>query len=147
MSRWLALAALALLTFAGWAAQPAGMVKVVKGSVSIDGAGGKRGAVPGDIVEVGDTIVTGGDGQVGVALKDNTLLSAGPNSTLVLEDFAFDATTHAGVLDARVKRGTLAVVSGKIVKNSPATVRFRTPNSMLGVRGTSFVIDVGAGEP
>ena len=129
------------------AAEPAGVIKTVKGQVSIERAGAIAAAAPGAKVQAGDRIVTGPDGRVGVTLQDNTLLSAGPNSTLDLNAFAFDSTTHAGAIDASVKRGTLAVVSGKIAKQSPETVRFRTPNAILGVRGTSFVVDAGQGEP
>lgn len=125
------------------AAQLAGVVKIVKGDVAIERAEEKPTAAPGVQVQVGDRIVTGRDGSIGITLRDNTLLSAGPNSTVVLEKFAFDSTTHAGTIDASVKRGTLAVVSGKIAKQSPETVRFRTPNAILGVRGTSFVVDAG----
>lgn len=131
---------------AAWAAQPAGVVKIVKGSVAIERAAEKRSPEPGDRVVAGDRIVTGTDGQIGLTLNDNTLLSAGPNSTLVLDQFAFDSTTHAGVIDASVRRGTLAVVSGKIAKQSPESVRFRTSNAILGVRGTTFIIDAGSGE-
>jgi hypothetical protein len=76
-------------------------------------------------------------------LHDNTLLSAGPNSTVDLNKFAFDSTTHAGTIDATVKRGTLSVISGKIAKATPEAVRFSAPGMTLGVRGTSFVIDAG----
>lgn len=125
------------------AAQPAGIVKIARGSVAIERSDGSRPAAPGMQVQAGDRIVTGRDGSVGITLRDNTLLSAGPNATLVLDKFAFDSTTHAGTIDASVKRGTVSVVSGKIAKQSPQAVRFRTPNSILGVRGTTFVIDAG----
>lgn len=140
------LAALAMFLGAGasaWSSQPAGVVKVVKGTVSIERAAEKRAPVAGDRVEAGDRIVTGADGRIGLTLSDNTLLSAGPNSTLVLDKFAFDSTTHNGTIDATVRRGTLSVVSGKIAKQSPESVRFRTSNTILGVRGTTFVIDAG----
>ncbi len=123
----------------------AGAVKVVKGAVSIQRGAQKIAAEPGGKVYVADRVVTGADGSVGITLRDNTLLSAGPNSTLALNKFAFDSTTHAGAIDASLKRGTLAVVSGKIAKASPETVQFRTPSAILGVRGTEFVIDAGAG--
>ena len=90
-------------------------------------------------------VFVGYDGAVGITLRDNTLLSAGPNSTLDLNKFAFNTTTHAGELNASVKRGTLAVVSGKIAKTSPENVSFNTPTISLGVRGTEFVIDAGKG--
>ena len=125
------------------AAQPAGIVKIANGTVAIERSGEKHPAVPGARVEVGDRVITGADGAVGITLRDNTLLSAGAESVLVIDKFLFNSTTHAGEIDASVKRGTLAVISGKIAKQSPDTVRFRTPNSILGVRGTAFVIDVG----
>ncbi|MES2127910.1 MAG: hypothetical protein V4463_11615, partial [Pseudomonadota bacterium] len=76
-----------------------------------------------------------------------TVLSVGPNSTISLDKFAFDATSHEGVLNASVKRGTLAVISGKLSKKSPGAVQFTTPSAILGVRGTEFVIDAGPGVP
>jgi hypothetical protein len=140
------IAALALLAAsAGAFAQTAGVVKTVQGAVHIERAEAKSAVVPGMTVQAGDRIVTDADGRIGITLRDNTLLSAGPNATVVLDKFDFDSTTHAGTIDATVRRGTLAVVSGKIAKQSPQTVRFRTPNAMLGVRGTSFVVDAGDG--
>jgi hypothetical protein len=142
------LAALVLCAVAAAsAAEQAGTIKIAKGAVAIERSGEKSAAVPGAPVQSGDRIVTGRDGQVGITLRDNTLLSAGPNSTLALDDFAFDSTTHGGRLEASVQRGTVAVVTGKVAKQSPEAVRFRTSNAILGVRGTAFVIDAGAGEP
>lgn len=126
--------------------EDAGTVKVTKGSVLIQRGGQKIPAVPGSRVLLADRVVTGNDGSVGITLRDHTLLSAGPNSTLVLNQFTFDSTTHAGKIDASLKRGTLAVVSGKIAKATPESVQFRTPSAILGVRGTEFLIDAGAGE-
>lgn len=130
-----------------WSAQPAGIVKIAHGEVTIERAAAKHAAAPGAPVQIGDRIITGRDGSVGITLRDNTLLSAGPNSTLVLDKFIFNSTTHAGAIDVSVKRGTLAVVSGKIARQSPETVRFRTPSAILGVRGTTFVVDAGDGGP
>lgn len=144
MARTMVLAAL-LVPLMAVAAQPAGVVKIARGQVAIEREGAKQAAVPGLKVHAGDRIVTGSDGRIGITLDDNTLLSAGPNAVVVLDRFAFDSTTHAGVLDASVQRGTLAVSTGKIGKQAPEAVRFRTPNAILGVRGTSFVVDAGEG--
>jgi hypothetical protein len=89
-----------------------------------------------------DKLVTAADGTVGVTFADNSLLSVGPNSTLVVDKFSFNASTHEGQFDASLQRGTLAVVSGKMVKQSPDAMRIRTPASILGVRGTEFVVKV-----
>ena len=126
---------------------PAGMIKTAKGSAAIERDGQKTPVAAGAPVLSSDRIVTGADGSVGITLRDETLLSVGPNSNVWLEKFAFDATTHEGALNATVKRGTMAVISGKLSKQSPSAVQFRTPSSILGVRGTEFVIDVDDGEP
>lgn len=128
-----------------WAADDAGVVKTAKGEVRIERSGIKIAAAPGIEVQQRDRIVTGQDGNVGILLKDNTMLTAGPNSTLDLNKYAFDTATQAGTLDATLKRGTLAVVSGSIAKTSPQMVRFHTPTITLGVRGTEFMINAGDG--
>jgi len=95
-------------------------------------------------VRVRSPAFTSADGRIDITLRDNTPHSAGPNSILVAEKLGFDITTHAGVIDAALERGTLAVTSGQIVRQSPQAVRFRTPNAILGLRGTSFVVDAVA---
>ena len=80
--------------------EPAGMVKTSKGDVGIERAGQRFPAPIGTPVLVADRIKTGADGAVGVTLRDNTLLSAGPNAVLELKQFAFNPTTHAGSIDA-----------------------------------------------
>jgi hypothetical protein len=129
-----------------WAADQAGLIKVAKGTVTIDRNGQKMPVSAGMPVLTGDRVITGEDGSIGITLRDNTLLSAGPKSTLVLNSFTFNEATHGGSLDASLKRGTLAVVSGKLAKSSPSAVKFHTPAAILGVRGTEFVIDAGSGE-
>ncbi len=127
-------------------AEPAGMVKTARGTASIERSGQKIPVTVGALVESGDRIVTAADGAVGITLRDNTLLSAGPNATLDLKKFAFNATTHAGVIDASVKRGTLSVISGKIAKANPDGMVVSTPSVTLGVRGTEFMVDAGSAQ-
>jgi len=127
---------------AGQAAGVAGTVKISKGNVVILRAGQTLPALAGSSVMVSDRVSTGNDGSVGITLRDNTMLSAGPNSTLELNKFLFDSTTHQGEINATVKRGTLAVISGKVAAAAPTRVSFNTPTATLGVRGTEFVIEV-----
>ena len=128
---------------AAYAGSEAGLVKDTKGTVTIERGDKKFAAKSGSSLLVSDIVVTGADSTVGITLHDGTLLSAGPNSTLTLNKFAFDTTTQKGALDASLKRGTLAVVSGKLSKTSSAAVTYRTPSSILGVRGTEFVLEAG----
>jgi hypothetical protein len=125
------------------AVDAAGVVKTLKGTVQIERAAGNSGAAIGSEVYGSDRIVTGPQSSVGITLRDSTQLSAGADTVLELNKFAFDTTTHDGVLDASVKRGSLAVISGKLAKANPDAVRFSTPTTTLGVRGTEFIIEVG----
>jgi len=118
------------------------MIKVSKGAVSIERDGKKLAADVGTPVQVADRVRTGVDGAVGVTLRDNTLLSAGPNSLIVIDKFAYDSVTQDGKMSVGVRKGTLAVASGRIAKRTPESVDFHTPTSILGVRGTEFVIEV-----
>jgi len=138
---WLLVIAL-LIALPAFAADQAGIIKVAKGTVTIERGGQKLTAVTGKPVFPGDRIVTGTGSSVGITLRDDTLLSAGPKSVLTLDSFAFDSTTHAGNINGSLKRGTLAVVSGKIAKQPSNTVQFRTPATIIGARGTEFMIEV-----
>jgi hypothetical protein len=121
-----------------------GQIKIAKGQVSVERGGRTLPAVAGMRLEAEDVVKTGADGSVGITMTDNSLLSAGPGSVLALNRYAFDTTTYQGKFDATLKQGTLAVVSGKIAKQSPEAMTVRTPATILGIRGTEFVV---AAEP
>jgi hypothetical protein len=142
--RSIGLASLALAALFGVAPARAdvGQIKVVKGQVSVDRKGQSLPGVVGLALESADVLKTGADGSVGVTMRDNSLLSAGPNSIVSLDRFEFDPTTSQGRFDAKLQRGTLAVVSGRIAKQSPEAMTVRTPSAVLGVRGTEFVVSV-----
>jgi hypothetical protein len=123
-------------------ANDVGQVKTAKGTVHVEREGKRLPASVGMPIRQADTLVTGSDGAVGVTFTDNSLLSTGPNSVLVVDRYTFDTTTHAGRFDASLKKGTLAVVSGKMVKQSPEAMKVRTPAAIMGVRGTEFVVQV-----
>ena len=137
----------ALMITTGAYANDVGQIKTVQGSAQVERGGARMAAVPGMQLRQADSIITGADGAVGITFLDNSLFSAGPNSVIAINRYRFDTTTHAGEFDASVKRGTLAVVSGKMVKQSPESMRIRTPASIMGVRGTEFLIKVDDSAP
>jgi len=143
--RTLLFAVLFGITAPALAADAAGVVKRLQGTVTLERDGKTLPVALRTEVQVGDRIVTGVDGLVGVTLADDTLLTAGQNSQLLINDFKFNTTTNEGSLLAMLVRGTLHVVTGLIAKNSPLQVEFRTPTLVLGVRGTEFIVDAGDG--
>ncbi len=126
------------------ATETTGIIKTLQGTVSVERAGTTIPALLGGSVLVADQIVTGGDGSVGITFQDNSLLSLGPNSRLAIDHFKFDSTTHEGNFESVLKRGKLAVISGKIAKHKQDAMKVRTPSSILGVRGTEFLVEVTA---
>lgn len=123
-------------------AADAGRVKTSKGAVTIERAGQRLPAAIGMAVQEKDVVSTGADGSVGISFTDNSMLSAGPNSVLILDKYAFDAASGKGAMEANLARGTLAAVSGKMVKSAPESMKIRTPAAIMGVRGTEFVVKV-----
>ncbi|MDR3417411.1 MAG: FecR domain-containing protein [Nevskia sp.] len=138
------LAAAAMLAGgAGRADAPAGIFKIVKGGVSVQRNGASVPATVGMPVFQSDRIVTGADGSAGITFEDNALLSLGPSSALSLDRFAFNSTTHEGAFETTLSSGKLAVVSGKIAHHEQDAMKVRTPSTILGVRGTKFLVEAG----
>jgi hypothetical protein len=131
---------LALLPYTARAADPIGQVKTADGPVTVERGGASQPVAIGDHVFQSDTVVTGAGGSVGITFVDNSMMSLGPESRLVLDQFKFDATTHEGSFDSSLQKGTLAVKSGQIVKQTPEAMHIKTPAALLGVRGTEFVV-------
>jgi hypothetical protein len=137
---------MALALAASWAAAAQadiGQIKTIKGAVTVERHGTTLPGQIGLLLEPLDIVKTGLDGAVGITMRDNSLLSAGPNSILSLERFDFDASgRQPGRFDAGLQRGTLLVVSGRIAKQVPPSMTVRTPSAVLGVRGTEFAVEV-----
>ncbi|HEX4333310.1 MAG TPA: FecR family protein [Usitatibacter sp.] len=135
--------AVALLSLAAPAfAADVGLVKVSKGSVQIQRGSEKLPAAVGAAIQPNDVIVTGADGSAGVTFIDNSLVSVGPNSVFAIDKYSFDTTTYQGEFQGNLRQGRLAAISGKMVKQSPESMKIRTPSAIMGVRGTEFVVEV-----
>ena len=137
---WISIAVMALGLAHPARAADIGQVKITKGQVTIERSGQAVPATPGTRLQAGDVLRTGADGSVGLTMSDNSLLSAGPNSILSLDRYEFDSTTSQGQFDTTLTKGSLAVISGRIAKQSPDAMKVRTPASILGIRGTEFVV-------
>ena len=117
-----------------------GQIKTVKGRVTVERAGHEIPGWIGTRLLESDVVKTGANSAVGITMDDDTLLSAGPDSVLSLDRYAFEPTTAKGRFDATLNRGTLAVISGRIAKSAVDAMTVRTPTAILGVRGTEFVV-------
>lgn len=118
-----------------------GTFKSVQGEVTVTRAEVRRAAIVGDGIVATDRLITGPNSATAVTLKDGTVISLGPNSSMELEQFQFDATTEEGNLAVRLLRGSLRMVTGLIAKLKPENVRVTTPTTVIGVRGTDFIVE------
>jgi hypothetical protein len=131
------------LPAASWAqaTDHAGTVKRVSGAVFVERGGARIAVAAGMDVLRNDRIITGTPGAVGITLIDDTLLSAGPGTSLELSEVRFDSTTHEGRLWLRLFKGAIHVITGLIARESPQNVRIETPTAVMGVRGTEFIVE------
>ncbi len=140
----LLLAALCLPAAAGTAiaGETIGMVRFVSGDASVTRGEKSLQAAVGLKVMAGDTLVTGRDGSLGLILRDDSSLSIGPESRLLLRSFQFSPSEGKFDLVTRISRGTMAYLSGLIGKLAPEKARFETPTATIGIRGTRFALKV-----
>ncbi|HEX8442980.1 MAG TPA: FecR domain-containing protein [Allosphingosinicella sp.] len=136
----------ALLLIGIAATQPAwaeiGRVKRTLGIALVQRGAARLPAAPGLQLQKGDTLITGKDGRMALTFIDNTRFALGPNSRVSVNEYLFDRRTQRGQFLTQVNRGSLAVVSGQIAKSDRDAMKVRTPTSLLGVRGTRFVVAV-----
>lgn len=133
-------------TFAQSTGSSMGYVKTVAGVSLIVRSGDRESAAAGQPLFEKDVLETGGDGALGVTLKDNTLLSLGPNSSLALESYLLQPDRDSYSLITRITRGTVQYMSGLIAKLSPDSVQIKTLSATLGVRGTRLLVRVDAAD-
>jgi hypothetical protein len=119
-----------------------GSVRTVKESAFIIRKGKTLSARIGVKLVRGDILKTGLRGSMGVILRDDTILSLGPDSEIVLDTFNFSPAEGKLSFVTRMIRGTVAYFSGQIGKLSPESVRFTTPVATIGIRGTRFVAKI-----
>lgn len=145
MRRWLVVVSLILgLASTALADEPKaiGKAKNVSGTVSVVRSSKKSSIKVDDTIYEHDTFETGADGSLGVTFNDNTSFSLGASSKVAIDTYFFDPKKLKGNMLAQLKKGTIMVRSGDLTKNQPGSVKIKTPRTVLGVRGTTFVVSV-----
>lgn len=125
-------------------AQVAGVVKSVEGEASV--VRGVR-SLPVELhlpLHARDAVKTGSDASVGIILRDNSLISVGPDSELSLDSFQMDAM-HSS-LGLTFARGVFSMATGQLAGDRART-RLRTSSAVIGVQGTQFALMADAIRP
>jgi len=88
-------------------------------------------------LEVKDRIVTSSQSRVQVILKDDTVVTIGPNTSFVFDAYTFGTKANSKVA-MHIDRGFFRSVTGKIGKLAPERFKVKTVSATIGIRGTDF---------
>jgi hypothetical protein len=141
--------AFAAAALAGLLAMPAaaraeavGYVKTITGDAFVVTAGQVTKAIPGTPVQQGSTLRTGANSTLGLTFRDNTIMSFGPQTEMVVDQYLYAPAKGELGLSTRLLKGSMNYVSGMLSKLKPDAVSVQTPTSVIGIRGTHFVVKV-----
>lgn len=119
-----------------------GRIKLANGKASVERGGKLLPIRPGFVIEAGDTLVTGPGGKAGVTFIDNTRLSAGPGTRMTFRVFDYNDTTQRGRFTSFLKKGVVAIISGRIARNDAQAMRVETPKNIYVIRRARVVLNV-----
>ena len=130
--------------------KPIGKVVTATGSVTIEHAsavvvqanvsGQASQTKVGDVVYLGDVVLTGADGRVGINFADGSSFNLSSNARMILNEFVYDpnGTSNSSLLS--LAKGTFTFVAGNIAKTGDMKVD--TPVATMGIRGTTPRIEI-----
>ncbi len=90
-----------------------------------------------------ERIETSKTGQTQLLFLDESALTIGSNSDVVLDKFVYDPKTSKGELALSIGAGLFRFVGGRISKT--AGVRIETPTATIGIRGGIAIVKVEPG--
>ena len=100
-----------------------------------------RSLVRADDVYSNEKVNTGTDSAARFIFRDDTVLSIGASSSVVLDRFVFDSDADKSQVALSMSKGVMRFVSGKLPKQ---VYSIRTPTALIGIRGTILVVTVAA---
>lgn len=116
-----------------------GEASSVQNQVTRGGGQSERAISPGESVFRNETIATAVASSARLTFLDQTNLSMGPSSRVVLNRFVYSGDTSAQALSVNLARGAFRFTSGAFDKRA---YRIETPVATIGVRGT--VLDINS---
>lgn len=94
----------------------------------------------GDEIYEGDVIQTGKDGYAGLSFNDGTTVALDSDSKFQINKYDYTPLKHSYSFDVLLSRGAALYSSGRLGKLDPAAVKFKTPTTVIAVRGTRFLV-------
>lgn len=88
----------------------------------------------------GDILETGKEGYAGLSFNDGTTVALDANSKFKINHYDYTPLKNSYSFDVLLSRGAALYSSGRLGKLSPTAVKFKTPTSVIAVRGTRFLV-------
>ncbi|PLX90808.1 MAG: hypothetical protein C0614_00255 [Desulfuromonas sp.] len=119
--------------------KPVGMVVAVRGQALAENpfSGERRLIIKGEVFS-NDRITTTVGSRLQVVFNDNTIVSLGPKSELLIDTYKWDASANKGQMKTVVDQGLFRVLGGLITKHSPESFSTETPAATIGIRGSLY---------
>lgn len=92
----------------------------------------------GDPIFYGNTIKTDESGKSQIMFLDQTVMTIGSNTELIIDEFVYDPENSDGKLLSTIKSGSIKILTGKISEKNPENLVVDTPAGTIGTRGTEF---------
>ena len=135
----LSAAAIFLVALAGQSlAAPIGRVTAMVPGAFVQRGGADAALNLKDDIDAADTLSTDASGRVEILFADNSSVTLGPNTTMAMQEFAFDEGEPA--FKAHLGQGLMRVITGAIVEQNPKGFSVTTPEAHIGIRGTIITI-------
>jgi hypothetical protein len=148
---WLAAAAATATAFtpaaSTHAATPPGSQVGVATTVqpSVTSVTNERTVFIGNAVTFGERFQTDSKGVLHILFMDQSSMTLGPNSELVIDEFTYNPETRRGSIAVNFLKGAMRVVGGFISKfNNPQgreSVQIRTATATVGIRGGITMVE------
>jgi hypothetical protein len=129
------------------AAQPSddevGNVASVQGNATAMRNGASRPLKLKDAIFKGDLLRTGANAALGVTFDDETTFNLSANASITVDEFIYQDGGKNNSALFKIARGTVAFAANQVAKTGD--MKIETPSSILGIRGTSGVVEVPEG--
>jgi len=121
-----------------------GQVATLNGTATVTRANAPRAALKvADAIFEKDTLQTGLNSSLGITFDDQTTFSLSANTSIVIDEFIYQEGGTGNAASFNVATGTAAFVASLVAKTGD--MKIATPQSTLGIRGTTGIVDVPQG--
>ncbi|MEX2450040.1 MAG: FecR family protein [Rhodospirillales bacterium] len=127
---------------------PIGVIETVQDPAAARHADGTLETLrPGSTVYRGDQLITGRTGSSVVVFEDQSTVSLGPDSRLLLDELVYEPAVQRGTETISVLKGVFVFAGGQIAKMQPDAMTVKTPVATIGIRGTTFGVHYRPNRP